>query len=178
MARKKRKATNETTSSLGRLIYNLQPGSLACLTMASGKSVRRAIRPKLPSLQAVVCLGLRLRGQSWNRVPLEVGADLSGSDIPLSPIENDRFVIAFLSLLESSKSDCPCALQRKGLRSCPFGSCEDPFSSPVSWQLSRKSGVFRRFRQQYRGLSPQTRLRGGAGSLALTFLCPNSLLTG
>jgi hypothetical protein len=50
-------------------------------------------------------------------------------------------------------------------------------------QISRKLGIFPVFRKRQRGLSlqlrlPELRLRGGARSLALTFLRPNSLLTG
>src|SRR6266849_36558 len=74
--------------------------------------------------------------------------------------------------------DCACAVQRKAGRLTPF----DPASpfSPVRFadEILRNTGIFAYFAAKGGAVSLRFRLAGGAGSLALTFLCPNSLLTG
>ena len=45
-------------------------------------------------------------------------------------------------------------------------------------EVLRESGVSRLFQEQRSSVSLQLRLRGGGGSLLLTLLRPNSLLTG
>jgi len=62
--------------------------------------------------------------------------------------------------------------RRHLLQSSPF--------SPVRFvaQKSENTGMFAHFAGNRGGISLQCRLRGGARSLALTFLRPNSLLTG
>ena len=54
----------------------------------------------------------------------------------------------------------------------------DTFSSPVCGRDSRNCGHFERFCGECSPVSLQPRLRGGAGSLALTLLRQNSLVTG
>src|ERR1022692_4721225 len=80
--------------------------------------------------------------------------------------------------MESLKPDCQTAPQRKRSQSRP-AILGVPFS-PVRFagQLLRNTGIPRVFRSEGCGFSLQPRLRGGVGSLALTFLLPNSLLAG
>ena len=89
-----------------------------------------------------------------------------------------RFVIALHSPDGALEPDCSGAFQRKRQQHLPAEPSEDTFSGPVSGQEVKNCGDFPRLSGERRWISLQTRLRGGGGSLALTFLCPNSLLTG
>jgi len=72
------------------------------------------------------------------------------------------------------KPDCVCALQRKRPQNFPtvFN------GTAISCDLQRNAAEFLYFAAKSGAVSLQFRLAGGAGSLALTVLCPNSLLTG
>jgi hypothetical protein len=78
-------------------------------------------------------------------------------------------------VLESGLLGC---LPEKKVRkpACRIG--QDTFSGPLCVKDSRNYGQFERFHKNCGLFSLHVRLYGGAGSLALTFLCPNSLLTG
>ena len=76
------------------------------------------------------------------------------------------------------KPDCFYALQRKRRRNSPTTS-EGTFSLiRFACKKSRIGGDLAQFRVDNMQISLHCRLCGGGGSLALTFLCPNSLLTG
>src|ERR1017187_1464657 len=79
--------------------------------------------------------------------------------------------------MESLKPDCSDALRRKRPQSLPAAMSRT--LSPVRFERKRMRNCahFLQFPEQSRRISLHFRLYGGAGSLTLTFLCPNSLLT-
>jgi len=74
------------------------------------------------------------------------------------------------------KPDCVCAIQRKRPQSLALA-CGGTFS-PVRFggQSCGIAEISSDFQRNACRFSLHSRLRGGGGSLALTFLCPNSLL--
>jgi hypothetical protein len=116
-------------------------------------------------------------GRSLGGTIAKSGCGSSADEVKsLSP--HYRFVIVLHS---------PGGVDETGLPQCPSerkaGKLvrefqRDTFSSPVYARKLRNCGEFRRFLSKCSLDSPQSRLNGGARSLALTVLRRNSLLTG
>jgi hypothetical protein len=94
----------------------------------------------------------------------------------LSP--NHRFVIAFHSPVGVAETGLLKRLSEKGAAKLAHGVARGTFSGPVCAEDSRNCRQFKRFHKNCRQVFLRCRLYGGAGSLALTILCPNSLVSG
>ena len=167
---------------------DLSDGNLSELTQAITTALKPTIAPiqrQLPARQPapqpesqgnldgqkVGCKNRKIwRGRSAPRTLTRVKVK--------SPSRIDRFRIAFRSPRPMQQTGPPIRRLEK-IKDMRAGNCRLPFSA-VQFEMrkSRIGGLFGQFSEKARQIPLQDRLCGGAGSLALTLLRPNSLVTG